>query len=114
MDEVVERYNQWHKGWLELMWSIGRKELGYFEDDTIGYANQIVTLNCRRNVMIWVYQHLIRFRGLTPIEKLDPEVKNKMWGTVKDICAGKTENKNLMIQVAKVFYTLEYFINQQT
>lgn len=113
MDEVVERYNKWHEGWLDLMWSIGRKELGYFEEDAMGYTTQIVSLKCRRNIMLWVYQHLVRYRGLTAIEKLDPEVKNKMWETIKDICAGKTENKKLMIEVCKVFYVIEYFINEQ-
>ena len=64
--------------------------------------------------MVWVYSTLKSAKKITPIESLDKEVKRQMWGFVNEICAGKTSDQKRKIEVAKVFYVIEYFLNQQS
>lgn len=91
---------------------IGRKEAAYFENDNIGYTEEIISFNCRRSIMVWVYSELKKNNKIVPIENLAPEDKNNMWGFIKEICAGKTEDQKRMIEVCKVFYVIEYFLNE--
>lgn len=91
---------------------IGQRELFSFENDSVVWTDQIVCLNCLRSIMVWVYSTLKQNRIIAPIESLDKETKNKMWGFVNEVCAGKLEDKQKKIEVAKVFYVLEYFINE--
>lgn len=107
-----DKYQKYDQLWLECMERIGRKEAAYFENDNVDYTNQIVELNCRRGIMVWVYEELRKHKKIVPIEKLEVDVKKQMWGFIKEICAGKTNDTKRMVQVAKVFYTIEYFLNE--
>lgn len=92
---------------------IGRKETAYFEEDSEGYTWQIVNLNCRRAIMCWVYSVLKQHSKLAPIEKLDIDVKKKMWAFVLEISDGTNPDKARLIEICKTFYVIEYFINEQ-
>lgn len=109
----MDKYRQLDLDWLACMERIGRRETFWFEQDNVDYTNQIVELNCRRGIMCWVYSELKRHKKLVPIEKLEPGIKNQMWGFIKEICAGKTDDQKRMIEVAKVFYVIEYFLNEK-
>ncbi len=109
----MDKYQEYELRWLQCMERIGRKELWYFEQDNIGYTEQIISLNCRRSIMCWVYSELKRHKKLIPIENLDIDVKKEMWKFVTEICTGKSMDKNRKIEIAKTFYTLEYFLKQK-
>lgn len=108
----MDKYQQADNQWLECMERIGRKETAYFDQDNVGYTYQIVELKCRRSIMVWVYSTLKGAKKIKPIEELDRDVKEKMWGFVKEICVGKTDDKKRMIEIAKTFYVIEYYINE--
>lgn len=107
----MDKYQQAEYDWLQCMIRIGQKETSAFENDSVGYTDQIVSMNCRRGIMVWVYSELKRHDKIKPIENLEPADKKQMWGFIKEICAGKTDDQKRMIEVAKVFYVIEYFIN---
>lgn len=92
---------------------IGRKEAAYFENDNVSYTEEIITLNCRRSIMCWVYSEMKKHKKIVAIELLDKKDKDELWLFTKDICAGKTSDKKRMVEVLKVFYTLEYFLNEK-
>lgn len=96
------------------MMRIGRKETACFEQDNVGYTNQIVWYHSRRGIMVWVYSTMVNAGKLTAIESLDLEVKKQMWGFVSEICAGKDVDKKRRIEIAKTFYIIEYFIKEQS
>jgi hypothetical protein len=108
----MDKFQRADYDWLLCMMRIGRKETVCFENDSVGYTNQIVDLNCRRGIMVWVYSTLKVAKKVTPIEALEVDVKNKMWAFVNEICAGKEVDKRRKIEIAKVFYVIEYFINE--
>jgi hypothetical protein len=108
----MDKYHQASYDWLLCMERIGRKELACFEEYSVGYTEQIVNFNCRRSIMVWVYNTLKAAKKITPIENLEKEVKQKMWGFVNEICAGKTDDQKRKIEIAKVFYVIEYFMNE--
>lgn len=92
---------------------IGRKEAAYFEQDNIDYTNQIIELNCRRGIMVWVYEELRKHKKLIAIEKLEIDVKKQMWTFVLEICAGRNADTKRMIEICKTFYVIEYFLNEK-
>lgn len=94
------------------MMRIGQRELFSFENDSVAWSEQIVLFASLRGIMVWVYSTLKQHRLIAPIESLDIETKNKMWGFVNEVCEGKLYGKRNKIEVAKVFYVLEYFINE--
>ena len=108
----MDKYQQADKQWLEFMERIGRKETAIFEENSIAYTNDVIVCNCRRHLMIWIYSTLKGKKKIKPIEELDQEVKEQMWAFVKEICAGKTNDRERMVEVAKTFYVIEYFINE--
>ena len=108
----MDKYQKADQDWLDCMCRIGRKELGFFEENSEGYTEELIFFNCRRSLMIWIYDTL-RSRGkITPIEKLDHETKKQMWLFVLDVCKGRMNDLKKMKDIAKVFYTLEYFLNE--
>jgi len=108
----MDIYQQHEQNWLACMERIGRKEAAYFEQDNVGYTEEIVTMNCRRGIMVWVYSEIKKHKKITPIEQLDDADKKQMWNFALEICTGKTDDKKRMIEVLKVFYTIEYFLNE--
>jgi hypothetical protein len=110
---VEDKYQEAERRWLECMERIGRKETAYFEDNNLGYTEEIIKMGCRRMIMLWVYSELVRNKKLEPVEKLAVDVKTHMWAFIKEICAGKTEDTKRMVELAKVFYVIEYFLNEQ-
>jgi hypothetical protein len=98
--------------WLQAVWRIARKEVAVFEGNNIGYTEDLIKNNARRHMMVWFYAYLVSSKKAPPIEDLDLEVKKEMWAFVKEICAGKTKDSKRMKEIAKVFYLIEYFINE--
>lgn len=109
----MDKYQQADHNWKELLWRIGRRETEEFESKSILYTNNLIECNARRELMCWIYRSLVCYKNLIPIEKLDSDVKQKMWLTVKDLCAGRVEDKKKMVDIARVFYVIEYFLNEQ-
>lgn len=109
----MDKYQKADNDWLACMQRIGMKEADYFIEDNVGYTEQIVTLNCRRGIMCWVYSEMKKHKKIVAIELLDKKDKDEMWAFARDICAGKTNDKKRMVEVLKVFYTLEYFLNEK-
>jgi hypothetical protein len=108
----MDKYRQLDLDWLACMERIGRKETACFENDSVGYTDQIVGLNCRRGIMVWVYSTMKTAKRIKPIEDLELEDKKKMWAFINEICEGKDVDKQRKIEVIKVFYVIEYFINE--
>ena len=108
----MDKYHQASHDWKECLWKIGRKEVQVFEGNNLAYVDNLIFCNCRRHLMVWIYAYLVGCKKTKKIEDLEPEVKKEMWAFEKEICAGKTEDKKRMIEIAKVFYTIEYFINE--
>lgn len=108
----MDKFQKAEYDWLQRMISIGKKETASFENDSVGYTEQIVGMNCRRGIMVWVYSELKKHGKIAPIESLEPADKKQMWGFIKEICANKTNDQKRMIEVAKTFYVIEYFINE--
>jgi hypothetical protein len=109
----MDKYQQADHDWQECLWKVGRRETEEFEAKSILYTNNLIECNCRRNLMCWIYTALVMYKGVTRIERLDKDVKEKMWLTVKDLCAGRVNDKLKMVEIAKVFYVIEYFLNEQ-
>jgi hypothetical protein len=107
-----DKYQKAENDWLACMERIGRKETAYFEQDNVGYTTQIIELGCRRGIMVWVYAELKRHKKLEPIEKLDKDIKKQMWAFVLEICNGKNAETKTMIEIAKTFYVIEYYLNE--
>lgn len=103
----------YQRSWEALFLRIGRKETAAFEDNNVGYTDDLINGNARRGLMVWIYRLLRNFKFLKPIEDLDPDAKRQMWGFVKEICEGKTNDIERMKQIAMVFYTIEYFLNEK-
>ncbi len=108
----MDKYQQADYNWLQCMERIGRKETVIFEENNMAYTEDVIVCNCRRHLMVWIYSTLKGRKKIKPIEELDLDVKKQMWGFVKEICAGKTNDKERMVEVAKTFYVIEYFINE--
>lgn len=108
----MDKFQKIDHDWLECMKRIGRKETSFFEQDNIWYTEQLTGKNCRRSIMVWVYSTMKNAKVITAIESLDYDVKQQMWGFVNELCAGKEVDKNKRIEIAKVFYVIEYFINE--
>lgn len=112
MDAAVERYNEWHKGWIKTCLRIGREQTGQFENACEAYVTDLIEFNPRRQVMMWIYHDLVKEKLLLPIESYDQQTKNRMWATVRELIAGRTNDKNKMVEIAKAMYLIEYFINE--
>jgi hypothetical protein len=108
------KYQKVDREWLECMMRIGRKELDCFEEYSERYTEQIVTMNCRRAIMTWVYSTLKNAKKITPIEDLDIGAKKQMWAFVLEICNGRNYDKKRMLDICKTFYVIEYFLNEKT
>ena len=108
----MDKYQQADKQWLECIERIGRKETEIFENNSEAYTEDVITGNCRRHLMVWIYSILKGRKKIKPIEELDREIKEQMWAFVKEICASKINDKERMAEVAKTFYVIEYFINE--
>lgn len=107
-----DKYQAIDRSWLECMMRIGRKETAYFEQDNVGYTDQMMWYGSRRKIMEWVYTTLVSSKKIMPIESLDQDVKKQMWGFINEICEGKEVSQEVRIEIAKVFYTIEYFLKE--
>lgn len=113
MAQVEEnKYQAADRSWLQCMERIGRKETAYFEQDNVGYTNQITWYHSRRQIMVWVYSTLVNSKKVIPVESLELEVKKQMWGFINEICTGKEVAKATRIEIAKVFYIIEYYLKE--
>lgn len=110
----MDNFQKADYNWLQCMMRIGRKETAYFEQDSVGYTDQMMWYTSRRKIMEWIYNTLVTAKKITPIEKLDLDVKEQMWGFINEICNGKEGNNQVRIEIAKAFYTIEYFLKEQS
>jgi len=108
----LDKYQQYAKDWEEIWMNCGRKETAVFESNNIAYTEELIKCNARKNLMVWIYCLLRNYKKIVAIEDLEQDVKLKMWGFVKEVCAGKTDDIKRMKQIAMVFYTIEYFLNE--
>ncbi len=108
----MDKYQQLDYDWLQCMMRIGRKEAGYFEQDNIGYTDQLFWYHSRRQIMRWVYSTMVIRKKIIPIEKLELEDKKQMWGFINELCVGKEVSKDIRIDIAKIFYIIEYFLKE--
>lgn len=112
MIDDTKKFTEYARLWENAWMTCGRKETAVFESNSIAYANEVVALQARKNLMVWIYRLLKNYKKIKPIESLDYETKEKMLAFVKEICAGKTDDPVRMKEVAMVFYAIEYFINE--
>lgn len=108
MEPALQEANRQH----QIMLDFGRKQAALFEKDNISYTDSLLILSGSRRMMVWLYGILCNYKYLTPIEQLEKEEKEKMWLTVKDICSGRLEDKDKLVEMCKAFYALEYFLNE--
>ncbi len=109
----MDKYQKAQHDWEQLMWRIGRDEKDYFEIDNEFYLESLIRLSSRRGIMCWIYSDLCAAKKIVRIEKLDREVKNRMWNNVKGMCAGRVDDQNTLFQICKAFYVIEYFLNEK-
>lgn len=108
MEPALQEANRQH----QIMLDFGRKQAVLFENDNISYTEALLRLTGSRKAMVWLYCVLRNNKYIVPIEDLELDVKQKMWLTVKDICSGRVEDKDKLVEMCKAFYALEYFLNQ--
>lgn len=109
----MDRHLQITHEWKEAVWRIARKEVGVFEGNNLAYVDNLIYCNCRRHLMVWIYAYLVGNKKAPRIEDLEPEVKKEMKAFVIEICTGKTNDLNKMVEIAKTFYVIEYFLNEK-
>lgn len=97
----------------DIFLNYGRKQAAAFEEDNIGYTNALLMLGGCRKMLVWIYCLLINYKKIQPIESLPKEQKEQIWEFVKEICIEGHRQKEKMIQMVKVFYTIEYFLNEK-
>ena len=108
MEPAPQEANRQH----QIMLDFGRKQVALFEKDNISYTEALLRLSGSRKMMVWLYDVLKNYKYVVAIEDLEPEVKKKMWLTVKDICSGRLEDNDKLVEMCKAFYALEYFLNE--
>ena len=59
----------------------------------------------------YVYSWCIGHKVFQPIENLEPDEKKELWIMTCEICKNYNYNKEQLIELAKIFYTLEYYLN---
>ena len=108
----MDKYQKADYDWRECVLRVGRKETAVFEANNIGYTEDVIIGNARRHLMVWIYSYLVSYKLIQPIEKLDEDTKRQMWKFILEIWDGKEKDKKKMIETCKVFYAIEYFINE--
>lgn len=98
--------------WKEKIMDIGRKETAVFESNNLAYTNELIKYNCRRDLMKWIYIDVCNYKKLSKIEDLPQDEKEALWSFVKDVCKGQTADVERMKDIARVFYIIEYFLNE--
>lgn len=96
----------------DLIVNAGRKYAQLFENDNLGFTQAMLRLSGSRMLMKWVYGLLVGRKQLTKLEDLPQEEKESMWEFIKDICVDEFRTKEMMYQMVIVFYTIEYFLNE--
>lgn len=100
--------------WTELMYRIGRKELWVFEGNNILYFDNLIETKCRRHIMLWIYNTLVYKKKLLKFELLSDEAQQDVINFVNEQCGERAVDEKIKIEVGKVFYTLEYFLNENS
>jgi len=111
----MDKYQKAHHDWIECLCRIGRSQTETFEEDNMRYVDLLTAPvgGLRRSIMLWIYNDLSKNGRFERIENLDAGTKKQMWATIKEICAGKTEDKEMLIEITKIFYVIEYFLNEK-
>lgn len=114
MGQIEEnKFVEYELWWDAVIMNTGRKMTKTFENDNEAFTNALILTGGTRGMMKWVYSHLKGRRRIAPIEELDTDSKKQIWAFIREICLNKTNDKNVMKDVAVAFYTLEYFLNEK-
>jgi hypothetical protein len=113
MEAAVILGNELHESWIRCIMKIGREQMEQFENACEAYVTDLIECNARRTMMRWIYNDMVKAKKLQAIECYDQDTKKKMWAAVKDLCGGRTDDQNKLIDIAKVLYLIEYFINDR-
>jgi hypothetical protein len=102
-----EKTMTWKEMWIDL----GRKQVDCFTNDHETYLECIVKYTGIRDVMMMVYRMLLSSKMIQPLEDQHYEGKLHVWETAKEIAAGRMDKEG-QIQLSKVLYTIEYYLNK--
>lgn len=106
------KYLEADKRWKNLMLKIGRAESARFSADPDKYAEFLVTTEGARLLMRWIYHYMVCKKIILSIEEYSQEQKQEIWDFVLEKCKDKCQNKTKLIEVAKVFCVIDYFLNE--
>lgn len=95
---------------LELFVELGKKQVDMFSSNHLTYMNCIVTCEGMRNIMMTVYKSLVHSKRLIALEEMPQDHKLQVWETAKEISNGRMDKKGT-IQLSKILYTIEYYLN---
>lgn len=96
--------------WREMWIDLGQKQVDRFTENHETYLECIVKFKGIRDVMMMVYKSLLAAKKIQPLEEQPYEGKLHVWETAKEISNGRTDKEGT-IQLSKVLYTIEYYLN---
>ena len=109
MADILTEYAEW---WHKIMLNVGRKQTAIFEKDPDVYVDLLMATNCTRHLMKWVYGHLTCKKVIKRLEDYSTEEKQEIWDLVLDKCKAKCQDKTKLIEIAKVFCAIDYFLKE--
>lgn len=80
-----------------------------FESDMVGFASGLPGAEVAQKMLSACYEILVNSKKIKELKDLTTEEKNIIWGTAKDIEAGRLHNNEQMIRLCKCLYVLNYF-----
>lgn len=110
MEIVQQADERWH----QVMARVGREETKRFESNPDGYINSLIELKSVRLLMRWIYHHMVSKKKVIAIEKYPLKQKQEIWDFVLEKCKSKCQNKTTLIEIAKIFCLIDYYINENS
>lgn len=107
-DIYAEADEKWH----QVMVKVGRAESQRFATNPESYTDILITAESVRLLMRWIYHHMVSRKKIKPIEQYSQEERQEIWDLVLEKCKAKCQDKQKLIEVAKVFCLIEYFLNE--
>lgn len=92
--------------WIDL----GRSQVDRFTNDHEVYLECIVKYKGIRDVMMLVYKSLLATNKIQKLEDQPYEGKLHVWETAKEIAKDRMDKEGV-IQLSKILYTIEYYLN---
>ena len=60
--------------------------------------------------MRWVYHHMVNKKKIKSLEQYSEKEKKEIWDLVLEKCRESCQDKKKLIEVAKVFCVIDYFL----